>query len=127
MNFGKAPLRISNILDDVLEKVGFYQIKEEKRIRDNWPKLVGERMAEIAQVHSFRENKLYLKIENPVCPKCNKHMKSKGTNQGYKCIKCGTKSNKPIVQEMKRNIKTGLYEVPVCARRHLSKPIERVL
>jgi tRNA(Ile2)-agmatinylcytidine synthase len=66
------------------------------------------------------------KVENPICPKCNKHMKSKGFNQGYKCIKCGTKSNKPKLREIKRIIKTGLHEVPVCARRHLSKPLKRI-
>ncbi|MCK4365061.1 MAG: DUF1743 domain-containing protein [Thermoplasmatales archaeon] len=66
------------------------------------------------------------KVENPVCPKCGKHMKSKGTGQGYKCKKCGTKSEKPLVKERKRNIKTGFYEVPVCARRHLSKPLKRM-
>jgi len=66
------------------------------------------------------------KVENPVCPKCNKHMKSKGTGQGYKCKKCGIKSNKPIVKNINRNINTGFYEVPVCARRHLSKPLKRM-
>lgn len=66
------------------------------------------------------------KVENPVCPKCNKHMKSKGVNQRYKCRKCGTKSNKPIVRQIQRSIKTGIYEVPVCARRHLSKPLKRM-
>ncbi len=66
------------------------------------------------------------KVENPICPKCDKHMKSKGINQGYRCNKCGTKSDKPIFKEIKRNINTGLYEVPVCARRHLSKPIKRI-
>jgi len=66
------------------------------------------------------------KVENPVCPKCGKHMKSKGTGQGYKCKKCGTKSEKPLIKERKRNIKTGFYEVPVCARRHLSKPLKRM-
>jgi len=66
------------------------------------------------------------KIENPICPKCNKHMKSIGKNQGYKCKKCGLKSNRPLVKEIKRNIKTGFYEVPVCARRHLSKPLKRM-
>ncbi len=66
------------------------------------------------------------KVENPVCPKCGKHMKSKGTGQGYKCKKCGTKSEKPLVKERKRNIKIGFYEVPVCARRHLSKPLKRM-
>jgi len=66
------------------------------------------------------------KVENPICPKCNKHMKSMGANQGYKCKKCSTKSNKPLLQKIKRNIKTDIYEVPVCARRHLSKPIKRI-
>jgi tRNA(Ile2)-agmatinylcytidine synthase len=65
------------------------------------------------------------KIENPVCPKCGKHMKSKGFNQGYKCVKCGEKSNKPLFKEVKRTLKFGFYEVPVCARRHLSKPLKR--
>lgn len=66
------------------------------------------------------------KVENPVCPKCGKHMKSKGTGQGYKCKKCGTKSDKPSVREKQRAIRTGFYEVPVCARRHLSKPLKRM-
>jgi len=66
------------------------------------------------------------KVENPVCPKCGKHMKSKGAGQGYKCIKCGTKSDKPLFKDKKRGIKTGFYEVPVCARRHLSKPLKRI-
>jgi len=66
------------------------------------------------------------KVENPICPKCGKHMKSKGKNQGYKCIVCGTKSNKPLIKELKRDLKIGFYEVPVCARRHLSKPLKRM-
>jgi len=65
------------------------------------------------------------KIENPICPKCGKHMKSVGKNQGFKCKKCGTKSDKPRLKEEKRLLKIGLYEVPVCARRHLSKPLKR--
>ena len=66
------------------------------------------------------------KVENPVCPECGKHMKSKGRGQEYKCIKCGLRSNSPRVKEIKRNIRTGFYEVPVCARRHLSKPLKRM-
>jgi len=66
------------------------------------------------------------KLENPVCPSCGKHMKSKGANQGYKCKICGIASSRPIVKEKKRTIYTGFYEVPVCARRHLSKPIKRM-
>lgn len=66
------------------------------------------------------------KIENPICPSCGKHMKSVGTNQGYRCKKCGTKSDKPAIVERKRKLKPGFYEVPVCARRHLSKPLKRM-
>jgi len=69
---------------------------------------------------------LLMKIENPVCPICHKHMKSKGTKQGYRCIKCGTTSNTPIIHEKPRAIVKGFYEVPVCARRHLSKPLKRL-
>jgi tRNA(Ile2)-agmatinylcytidine synthase len=67
-----------------------------------------------------------VKTENPVCPTCNKHMKSKGKKQGYKCIKCGKTSNTPIIQEKPRNIVKGFYEVPICARRHISKPLKRM-
>lgn len=66
------------------------------------------------------------KVENPICPKCGKHMKSKGKNQGFKCKICGTKEEKPRLREEKRPLNLGLYEVPVCARRHLSKPLKRV-
>jgi tRNA(Ile2)-agmatinylcytidine synthase len=68
-----------------------------------------------------------VKTENPVCPTCGKHMKSKGTEQGYKCIKCRTTSVTPIIQEKPRTITKGFYEVPVCARRHLSKPLKRMI
>lgn len=67
-----------------------------------------------------------VKKENPVCPRCGKHMKSKGTNQGYKCINCSTINLKPSIQQQPREIKPGFYEVPVCARRHLSKPLKRL-
>jgi tRNA(Ile2)-agmatinylcytidine synthase len=70
--------------------------------------------------------KSILKVENPVCPICGKHMKSKGKNQVYKCIKCKSISHNPIYEEKKRILKSGLYEVPVCARRHLSKPVKRM-
>jgi len=67
----------------------------------------------------------YIKIENPICPKCNKHMKSRGKNQGYKCIKCKIKIKYPELKKIDRVIKKGFYEAPVCARRHLSKPLKR--
>lgn len=73
----------------------------------------------------FLETK-YEKIENPICPNCKKHMKSKGRNQAYKCKKCGIISKKTLLREEERPINTGFYEVPVCARRHLSKPLKRM-
>ena len=66
-----------------------------------------------------------IKIQNPVCPICGKHMKSKGKNQGYKCINCGIKRKKALFKKVSREISLGFYEVPVCARRHLSKPLKR--
>jgi tRNA(Ile2)-agmatinylcytidine synthase len=68
----------------------------------------------------------FVKVENPVCQKCGKHMKSKGENQGFKCVKCRTKSDETIIEKQERMILTGFYEVPVCARRHLSKPLKRI-
>jgi tRNA(Ile2)-agmatinylcytidine synthase len=65
------------------------------------------------------------KRENPVCPVCGKHMKSKGTGQGYKCMVCKTTSNTPRYVDESRALFKGSYEVPVCARRHLSKPLKR--
>jgi tRNA(Ile2)-agmatinylcytidine synthase len=52
-------------------------------------------------------------------------MKSKGKNQGYKCLKCKTKKLYAESKKINRKINYGFYEVPVCARRHLSKPLKR--
>ena len=81
----------------------------------------------LEKIHITHLEKQVEKVENPVCPKCVKHMKSKGTGQGYKCKKCGTKSVKTVTRERKRDINIGFYEVPVCARRHLSKPLKRIV
>jgi tRNA(Ile2)-agmatinylcytidine synthase len=69
----------------------------------------------------------YQKIGNPLCPKCGKRMKSMGKKAGYRCLKCGEKieENKVKLKREKRDIKEGFYEVPVCARRHLAKPLKR--
>jgi len=68
----------------------------------------------------------YEKLENPRCPLCQKHMKSKGLGQGFICKKCKTTSEKPLQIKKQREIQLGYYEVPVCARRHLSKPLKRM-
>jgi tRNA(Ile2)-agmatinylcytidine synthase len=61
----------------------------------------------------------------PVCTACNKRMTSNGTGKGFKCKKCGARANEPEVQETPRSLKTGWYEVPPTARRHLAKPLCR--
>jgi len=68
---------------------------------------------------------VYEKVENPVCPVCGKHMKSKGHDQGFVCKKCKTTAEKGKMKRKNRIIQKGIYEVPVCARRHLSKPLLR--
>ena len=69
---------------------------------------------------------VFEKIGNPICPRCGKRMKSKGRNQGYKCKICGFESKTAIMEKKNRDLKTGFYEVPVSARRHLSKPLKRI-
>jgi Predicted DNA-binding protein containing a Zn-ribbon domain len=60
---------------------------------------------------------------NPLC--CGKRMKSMGKGQGFRCEKCGRKTNEK--EEMKRDINKGFYEVPPSARRHLSMPLKIML
>lgn len=69
---------------------------------------------------------VYEKVSNPICPVCHKHMKSKGKNQGFYCKKCHTISDHAEMKLMKRSLHEGWYEVPVCARRHLAKPLKRM-
>ncbi|MDD2666456.1 MAG: tRNA(Ile)(2)-agmatinylcytidine synthase [Methanocellales archaeon] len=65
-------------------------------------------------------------VRNPSCPKCQKRMKSSGKNQGYRCRKCGTKSQEEEIVPVHRSLELGLYETPPCARRHISKPLIRM-
>jgi tRNA(Ile2)-agmatinylcytidine synthase len=64
--------------------------------------------------------------ENPLCPSCGKRMESAGKNQGFRCRKCKTKSYEKVIRKLKREIEEGFYEVPPCARRHISKPLVRM-
>ncbi|MBU4031517.1 MAG: DNA-binding protein, partial [Candidatus Thermoplasmatota archaeon] len=67
------------------------------------------------------------KKANPLCGKCNKRMKSVGKGQGYKCARCGKKAKNSDAEfeVLDRGLKTGWYEPPVGARRHISKPLKR--
>ncbi|MGB9175847.1 MAG: tRNA(Ile)(2)-agmatinylcytidine synthase [Methanoregula sp.] len=66
-------------------------------------------------------------VRPPLCTPCNKRMTSNGKDKGYKCKKCGARSDEPDVQVIPRTLKTGWYEVPPTARRHLAKPLCRGL
>lgn len=63
---------------------------------------------------------------NPLC-ECGRRMKSAGAAKGYKCPRCGNKirSDSKEKVEIERKLRTGFYEVPPSARRHLSKPLVR--
>jgi tRNA(Ile2)-agmatinylcytidine synthase len=53
-------------------------------------------------------------------------MKSKGKNQGYKCVKCGKTAKKKTILEIPRKIKKRQYIPNISAHRHLSRPISRL-
>jgi tRNA(Ile2)-agmatinylcytidine synthase len=62
----------------------------------------------------------------PLCPQCKKKMESAGRGQGYRCRPCKTRSAGRERAVRLRDLETGFYEVPPCARRHLSKPLVRI-
>ena len=62
------------------------------------------------------------KETNPKCSKCNKKMKSKGKDQKFQCVKCGSTSSSKEIFEIKRNLKKKLYIPVISAHRHLTRP-----
>ncbi len=64
-------------------------------------------------------------VRPPICMTCNKRMTSDGRGKGWKCKKCGARAEEPEVQDISRTLKTGWYEVPPTARRHLARPLCR--
>ncbi|MXR41579.1 DUF1743 domain-containing protein [Halobaculum sp. WSA2] len=61
----------------------------------------------------------------PTCPECGRSMESAGANQGYRCRDCGTGEPGKVPEPIDRDLEPGWYEVPPCARRHISKPLVR--
>jgi len=68
------------------------------------------------------------KTKNPICKGCEKSMQSLGRGAGYRCRRCGLKASEEeaTFSEEQRALEVGWYEPPVCARRHLSKPLKRI-
>lgn len=62
----------------------------------------------------------------PLCPSCGKRMKSSGRRQGYRCRRCKLDAGQRELKTIERDLETGFYEVPPCARRHLSKQLVRM-
>ncbi len=62
---------------------------------------------------------------NPRCPVCGRRMESAGSGQGLRCRWCKTYSQSKERVEVRRELRMGLYSVPPCAMRHLSKPLCR--
>jgi len=63
---------------------------------------------------------------NPLCKSCSKRMKSKGSNQGFQCSRCGKKSKNKVAIPIPRKIFKKMYIPSVSAHRHLTKPIQRL-
>lgn len=91
-----------------------------RKASKNFPRVIN---LEFIQIISLEKN---LSTSNPLCKHCNKTMKSKGSNQGFQCIRCGKKSPKKIVTEISRKIKKQLYLPKVSAHRHLTRPQQRL-
>ncbi|HJJ94958.1 MAG TPA: tRNA(Ile)(2)-agmatinylcytidine synthase [Methanocorpusculum sp.] len=63
--------------------------------------------------------------ESPRCPVCGGRMTSAGKGKGYKCRSCSGRIREPVF--VPRLLSEGWYEVPPDARRHLAKPVIRIV
>jgi tRNA(Ile2)-agmatinylcytidine synthase len=73
-------------------------------------------------------SRIYLKV-NPTCARCVKRAKSEGSGKGYQCEVCGQRfpAGSETYVEKPRELQLGFYEVPPRARRHLAKPLIRIV
>ena len=91
-----------------------------RKASKNFPRIIN---LEFLDVLALEKN---ISLSNPSCKKCNKKMKSKGQNQGFKCTRCGKKASKKIPIEISRKIKKQLYLPKISAHRHLTRPLQRI-
>jgi tRNA(Ile2)-agmatinylcytidine synthase len=66
-------------------------------------------------------------LQNPMCPKCGKRLKSMGKGKGFRCEKCGARFNdaEKVQTAVERGLKAGLYVTSTRSQRHLTKPLSR--
>jgi tRNA(Ile2)-agmatinylcytidine synthase len=89
----------------------------------------GELTLNLEKIKILKLVKIKEKAGNPLCLKCKRHMHSIGKDKGYRCRHCGNKASEEaaIFKEVPRKLNPGFYEVPVCARRHLAKPLKKLV
>ena len=63
--------------------------------------------------------------KRPLCKICNKSMKSMGKNQGLRCKKCNTTTERGWVEVERVPPFIDWVQPPPSSRRHLSKPLKR--
>ncbi len=78
---------------------------------------------EFLQVLELEKDILWV---NPLCLRCKKSMKSKGKNQGFSCVRCGSIATEKIRKENPRKIKKQFYLPVSTAHRHLTRPLQRI-
>ncbi|MCL5876280.1 MAG: tRNA(Ile)(2)-agmatinylcytidine synthase [Candidatus Bathyarchaeota archaeon] len=104
------------LVDDEIEAYGaVHKATLSKPVTVNLEKI---RILELAQQS---------KTQNPLCPNCQKRLKSMGRNQGFRCEKCGGKypDLKKAETPLPRMLKRGLYVTSTRSQRHLTKPLRR--
>jgi tRNA(Ile2)-agmatinylcytidine synthase len=86
---------------------------------------VNETLHKTVNLEKFEPIRLieHFEVKNPVCVRCQKRMESSGQNQGFRCRKCRTSSDKKEFNPVKRELEQKVYCVPPRAMRHLSKPV----
>lgn len=87
------------------------------------PRSLNVEKMQVVRLHGHRR-----KVSNPACPECGKRMGSMGTDQGFRCKRCGARAprEEAVTEAVERPIAEGWYEPPVSSRRHLHKPIRRM-
>jgi tRNA(Ile2)-agmatinylcytidine synthase len=66
-------------------------------------------------------------LQNPICRKCGKRLKSMGKNKGFRCERCGARYTylEKTETKLKRDLNKGLYITATRSQRHLTKPFRR--
>lgn len=128
---GHVFFTVSNQTGDELEVAAF---EPTKNFREYVRNLRNGDMIEICggitdgtlKLEKFRVMELNrTEFQNPYCTECEKSMSSMGADQGYRCGNCGKVEESKVPVEIERELEKGWYEVPPCARRHISKPLIR--